>query len=74
MKTKENKATKLQIIEDYTEKSFAVIGETKPLRKQLASLGGAYNPRLSCGAGWVFSKKHRDRVDAFVRTGKITKK
>jgi len=72
---KKNKESKLdlQVIEDYTERSFAVIGKTKPLRKQLSLLGGAYNPRLSCGAGWVFSKKHRARVDAFIATGKLEK-
>jgi len=74
MKKKTNKANKLQIIEDYSEKSFAVVGDTKPLRKELSLLGGAYNPRLTCGAGWVFSKKHRARVDAFIATGKIENK
>lgn len=73
MGTKKNKAKELQIIEDYSEKSFAVVGNTKPLRKELALLGGAYNPRLTCGAGWVFSKKHRARVDDFIATGKVTK-
>lgn len=74
MATKKEILKSLQIVEDYSEKSFAVVGDTKPLRKQLAQLGGSYNPRLTCGAGWIFSKKHRARVDAFVLTGKVVTK
>lgn len=56
---------KIQII-DYSEKSFAVIGETKVIKDQLKQLGGSFNPRLNCGAGWIFSKKKLDEVKAFL--------
>lgn len=49
-------------IVDYSEKAFAVIGDTKPIKDKLKELGGSFNPRLSCGAGWIFSKKRLDEV------------
>lgn len=47
---------------DYSEKSFAVIGETKPIKEKLKELGGSFNSRLTCGAGWIFSKTKLDIV------------
>lgn len=46
---------KIQII-DYSEKAIAVIGDTRPIKEKLKSLGGRFNFRLSCGAGWIFKK------------------
>lgn len=43
-------------IVDYSEKAIAVIGDTKPIKDQLKDLGGRFNFRLSCGAGWIFPK------------------
>nr|DAE55260.1 MAG TPA: DNA TOPOISOMERASE I [Caudoviricetes sp.] len=51
----------LEII-DYSEKSFAVIGNTKPIKETLKQLGGCFNGRLSCGAGWIFAKTKLDSV------------
>lgn len=51
-------------IVDYSEKAFAVIGDTKPIKDTLKALGGSFNPRLSCGAGWIFSKKKLAEVTA----------
>ena len=42
---------------DYSEKSIAVIGDTKNIKESLKEIGGVFNPRLRCGAGWIFSKK-----------------
>ena len=42
---------------DYSEKSIAVVGDTKDIKDSLKEIGGAFNPRLRCGAGWIFSKK-----------------
>jgi Large polyvalent protein associated domain 29 len=47
---------------DYSEKAFAVVGDTKPIKEKLKALGGSFNARLTCGAGWVFSKKKLDEV------------
>jgi hypothetical protein len=60
---KEVEAAKGEInILDYSEKSFAIVGDTKPIKDKLKELGGSFNPRLSCGAGWIFSKKKYEEV------------
>lgn len=41
---------------DYSEKAIAVIGDTKPIKEKLKELKGIFNPRLSCGPGWIFPK------------------
>lgn len=47
---------------DYSEKAFAIIGNTKPISETLKELGGRFNFRLSCGPGWIFSKTKLDAV------------
>lgn len=49
-------------IVDYSDKSIAVIGETKAIKDKLKELGGRFNFRLTCGAGWIFSKKQESAV------------
>lgn len=49
---------------DYSEKAIAVVGDTRPLADTLKELGGRFNARLSCGAGWIFSKKKEAEVRA----------
>lgn len=51
---------------DYSERAIALVGNTKPIKEQLKKMGGRYNPRLSCGAGWVFSKKAQADVEAYI--------
>ena len=46
----------IELIADYSEKAFAIIGNTKEIKETLKALGGRFNPRLTCGAGWVFPK------------------
>ena len=58
----EVKAGEIQII-DYSERAIAVIGDTKPIKEQLKAIGGKFNFRLSCGAGWIFSKKQLPEVE-----------
>lgn len=55
-------AIDLQII-DYSEKSIVVIGDTKPYKDRFKAIGGRFNFRLSCGAGWVFSKTNTIEVE-----------
>lgn len=55
----------LQLI-DYSEKSFAVIGNTKPIKEKLKELGGSFNFRLSCGAGWIFPITKKQNVLNFI--------
>lgn len=51
-------------IVEYSEKAIAIIGDTKSIKDLLKSLGGSFNPRLTCGAGWIFSKKKEDELRA----------
>lgn len=52
---------------DYSEKAIAVIGDTKPIKDLLKSLGGRFNFRLSCGAGWVFPKSKKEEVEKLIK-------
>jgi hypothetical protein len=51
----------VQVI-NYSEKAIAVIGDTKEIKEQLKGLGGRFNFRLNCGAGWIFPKTKEDSV------------
>lgn len=57
--------TECKII-DYSDKAFAIVGETKTIKEQLRALGGRFNPRLTCGAGWIFSKTKIDSVRGLI--------
>jgi hypothetical protein len=57
----EAKAGEIHVV-DYSEKAFAVIGDTKPIKDILSDLHGTWNPRLTCGPGWIFSKKRLQSV------------
>ena len=52
---------KLELI-DYSEKAIALVGDTKPLADKLKKLGGKFNSKLRCGAGWIFSKKKESEL------------
>lgn len=69
-KTAKKKNIKVEGVEifDYSEKSFAVIGETKPLKDDLKKLGGRFNFRLKCGAGWIFPKTKIEEIKEFLNT------
>ena len=54
---------KLQPV-NYSEKAIALIGDTKAIKDLLKQLGGRYNSHLSCGAGWIFSKKAEGKLRA----------
>lgn len=51
---------------DYSEKAFAVTGDTKAIKDDLKRLGGRFNAKLRCGAGWIFSNKQREAVGKFL--------
>ncbi|WP_373156897.1 hypothetical protein [Bacteroides cellulosilyticus] len=38
------------------------IGDTKPIAGKLQEIGGRFNSHLSCGPGWIFSKKREKTV------------
>ncbi len=50
------------VIQDYSDKSFVVIGDTKLVKEALKNLGGRFNKFLKCGAGWVFKKEKLEEV------------
>lgn len=56
---------------DYSEKAIAVTGDTRAISDQLKALGGRFNPRLSCGAGWIFSKRKESEVRALLAGSKV---
>lgn len=61
---------KLKLIENYSEKGCALVGQTYDLRNDLKELNGSFNPRLKYEgltvAGWVFSKKKLDAIRLLV--------
>lgn len=61
-KTTSESANRVINLIDYSEKSFAAVGDTKAVKLQLMQLGGKFNPALRCGAGWIFSKKRLAQV------------
>ena len=61
------------IIEDYSERSIVVRGDTKPYKEELKEMGGRFNRNLRDGCGWIFSKKHEEEVRKFIENlGKKT--
>lgn len=63
---KENVIKGSYSIIDYSEKAIAVTGDTKSIKDTLKNLGGRFNPRLTCGAGWIFSKSKESAVRAAI--------
>lgn len=63
--------SKVLIIEEYSEKSFVVRGDTKPHSNKLKDLLGSYNPRLRGGPGWIFANKNRGDVEDYISRNNI---
>lgn len=62
-------------IEEYSDKSIVVRGNTKNHIQAMKDLGGLYNARLRDGAGWIFTKTKRGDVEAYiskVEKGEVT--
>lgn len=51
----------IQII-DYSDRAIAIIGNTKPYKEVLQKLGCKFNPKLSCGVGWVAQKSREGEI------------
>lgn len=62
-----DKEVLLQIV-NYSDKSFAVVGDTKRYKDVLKERGGKFNPMLRCGAGWIFSNKYREDIENLIET------
>ena len=57
-------------IENYTDKSIVVRGDTRIYKEDLKKLGGKYNGKLRDGPGWIFPKKLEKDVKSFILKGK----
>lgn len=60
---KENKEKASFKIINYSEKAIAIIGDTISIKDKLKEMGGRYNPRLTCGAGWIFPKSKKEQLN-----------
>lgn len=56
-------------IENYSELSFVVRGDTRKYKEDLKKLGGKYNSRLKNEPGWIFPKTKEGDVNRFIRQG-----
>lgn len=60
-------------IENYTEKSFVVLGDTRPHKENIKKFGGKWNSRLRDNKmGWIFPMSKRDSVEKYINTFKKT--
>ena len=56
-------------VEEYSEYSVVVRGETRKYKEDLKKLGGKYNSRLRDGPGWIFSKRAENNIKSFISKG-----
>ena len=57
-------------LEEYTDRSVVVRGETRQYKEDLKKLGGKYNPRLRGTPGWIFPKSKQNDIVKFMKEGK----
>ena len=66
-KTSESEPLKIQ---SYSEKSFVLLGDTKPYKEELKNMNGKYNSNLTVDGnpakGWIFSKKHQENIEKWI--------
>lgn len=53
-------------LKKYSEKSFAVYGDTKSCKEDLKRLGGKFNMNLKEGPGWIFRSAAAPAVSAWL--------
>lgn len=57
-------------LEEYTDRSIVVRGETRQYKEDLKKLGGKYNSRLRGEPGWIFPKSKQNDIVKFMKEGK----
>lgn len=63
----EKKQLKLNIrIEKYSEKCYVLIGETKPLKDDLKSMGLKWTTNLKCGPCWIFTPDKLNKISEYI--------
>ena len=45
---------------EYSDKCLAITGDTKAIKEDLKRIGARFNPKLSCGVGWVLPIAKKD--------------
>lgn len=53
-------------LEEYTQSSIVVRGNTFSHKEGLKQLGGKWNSRLTGGAGWIFPKTEKHKVQSYI--------
>lgn len=56
----------LTIDENYSDKFFAVFGDTKDYRQELKGLGGKFNENVNGKPGWIFLNFSKIKVKEFI--------
>ena len=60
------------IVHNYSEKAVAITGETKSIKDYLKQANARFNPHLSVGPGWIFSKsKQAELIARITASGKV---
>jgi len=70
METKQEKQNNGLRLVKYSEKAYALFGESRPYKEQLKQIGGKFNPYLKENGekspGWIFSAKKLDQLKELV--------
>jgi hypothetical protein len=54
-------------LEEYSERSIVVYGDTKPYSDTFKARGGYFNPMLKVGPGWIFSKRREQELRSIIK-------
>jgi len=57
-------------VQEYSDRSIVVRGETRQYKEDLKKLGGKYNSRLRGEPGWIFPKSKQPEIVKFMKEGK----
>tara|TARA_B100000989_G_scaffold233968_1_gene180806 strand:- start:117 stop:518 length:402 start_codon:yes stop_codon:yes gene_type:complete len=62
-------------IENYTAKSFVLLGNTKKYKDDIKLLGGKFNCNLKDNkVGWIFPVEKKDQVEKWLKSDNILEK
>lgn len=50
------------------DKYIVVVGDSRQYVKQMQGMGGWYNRKFKCGAGWMFKKEKQSEVEQFIKS------
>lgn len=62
-------------IENYTAKSFVLLGNTKKYKDDIKKLGGKFNCNLKDNkVGWIFPIEKKNQVEKWIKSDNISEK